>query len=197
MILKQRKYLKSRTFELHKTGLNIKERYLLKRNEYEIPFEHIIYEPIKYDYTSKVKLWITIILGIFFSIAFYEQFNNNFPKGSVLYFYGTLAIIGFLGYWLSKEELFLFKTTSLSFVMYSKRPSEEEVQEFLTELNKEREKYFDNVFAITPTNISTVDEIYKLNYLLKEKAINEDEFEKIKAEIFKRNSIRNNDISQN
>jgi hypothetical protein len=197
MILEQRKYLKRRIFELNKTGLNIKERYLLKRNEYEVPFEHIIHEPIKYYYTSKVKLWITIILGFFFSIAFYEQFNNNFPKGSVLYFYGTLAIVGFLGYWLSKEELFLFNTTSLSFVMYSNRPSEEEVQEFLTELYKEREKYFDNVFTVTPTNISTVDEIYKLNYLLKEKAITEDEFEKLKAEIFKRNSIRDNDISQN
>ena len=82
MILKQNKYLKSRVFELHKTGLNIKERYLLKKNEFEVPFEHIIYEPIKYFYTSKAKLWVTIILGFFFGIAFYEQFNNNFPKMS-------------------------------------------------------------------------------------------------------------------
>lgn len=197
MVLEQRKYLKIKIFEIHKTGINIKERYLLKRNEYEVPFEHINQEPIKYFYTSKVKLWITIILGFFFSIAFYEQFNNNFPKGSVLYFYGTLAIVGFLGYWLSKEELFLFNTSSLKFVMYSKRPSEEEVQEFLTQLYKQREKYFDNVFTVTPTNISIVDEIYKLNYLLKEKAITEDEFEKLKVEIFKKNSIRDNDISKN
>ena len=61
------------------------------------------------------------------------NYGASIAKGSVLYFYGTLAVIGFLGYWFSKEELFLFNTTSLSFVMYCKRPSEEEVQEFLAE----------------------------------------------------------------
>lgn len=196
-VLEQKKYFKTKTFTILKDGLEFQEKYFLNEDNHHIPFEHIHGEPEPFFHTSKIKFWLTIFFGCLLVLALYEQIKNNFSNTSALIFYGIAALVGLAAYWASREEWFVFRSQNMNFTMYRKRPSGEEVEEFLNNFSKTRNEYLEKCFTVTPSNVSTVDELYKLYWLKKEKMITVKEFEKLKTEIIKKKAIDKGFISNN
>lgn len=196
-VLEQKKYFKKKTFTILKDGLGFQEKFFLNESNHHIPFEHIHGDPEPFFYNSKIKIGLTVFFGFLIVLAFYEQLRSNFSNINAIIFYGVVGLIGILVYWISREEWIFFRTQNINFMMYKSRPNGDEVEEFLRNLSKAREEYLEKFFTVTPANASTVDELYKLYWLKKERMVTFKEFERLKSEIIKRSTVDKGYISNN
>ncbi|MDP4176401.1 MAG: hypothetical protein Q8933_20640 [Bacteroidota bacterium] len=195
--LMQKRWFKKRSFSFNDKGLSVNEQSLFRTKMYEIPLEDIEEAPTKINLKSQSKRWLILSLGVVGAFTLYSKLPANGPKIFPILFYGSIAIIGALSILFSEREYIVINTRILTVLIEAGNPSHEEVILFLDELYKARNKYFEKIFSITPTNVSYTDELFKLYCMLKEKVISEEEFEKLKESALLRLASQNNRIFLN
>ncbi len=182
-LLEQKTILTKYSFAIKSKYLEISVVSFFSQKKYSLPLENISSEFTEVTYYSKIRLWITILLGFFFTFALYEQIKKNFVNSDVLIFYGAIAIIGTIALFLSIRRIIIIYTIQEPLILLKNNPNNESVDEFLKELFLAREKEITKQFDLEENHNNNIDDLYKLFIMHKDGAITDKEFEQMKKEI--------------
>lgn len=196
-ILEQKRYFTKWTYLIRGNGLEINIQKIFGSRKYLIPYENISSEFLEINYYSKIRFWLTILLGLFFTFALYEQIRKNFINSDVLIFYGAIALAGTVALFLSYKKLILIQTIEQPIALLKDKPSEKDLNKFLEHLFYVRERYITQQFDIDPRNSSNVEDLYKLFIMHKEGALTDKEFEELKKEILAKGKENIGIVSKN
>ena len=170
------------------------EKTGLEEWSFTIPFEEIIETPV--ERLTYSKLWLVLMLGtiIFAFMDFIEYYlMQGVLHSTFLTWVGVAAVISTINFLSSWENLVFYSLGRFHLGFMKGKPSDQAVSEFADQILSAQQTYFENKHSqhytgniAAGTEQSIADEIYKLNMLLEQGLIDEDEFEKGKAQILKK-----------
>lgn len=200
MRLSQTNFFNTQSIELYESKIHIKTKYLGSKNEFDISYESIL--PNKY-HIRKSNL-IFFILSLFFYLLSGAVYYWRFVEGdktvegeaSIFWFIvGTLLLIIALK---SIENIWRINIVNNQFIkIYKKKPNEKEVNDFIAEMFKKRNKYLNEMYGKINPHLNYDQQHNNYLWLKNREVIDEIELEdKVKKLDFELGK-QNNKISLN
>ena len=190
----QKGFLKKRRFKITDQGVECYEKTGLEEWTYTIPFEEIIQNPL--ERLTYSKLWLVLMLGsiIFAAMDFVEYYlMQGVLHSTFLTWISVAVVISTINFFASLESLVFYSLGRFHLGFLKGKPSEEKISDFVEKIQDAQIEYFEykhsvnNIqYAPSVHEQSIADEIYKLNMLLEQGLIDEEEFEKGKGQILRK-----------
>jgi uncharacterized protein YacL len=183
---KQSRFFNSKRVEFENDGISYYSGNFLNAKEIFIPFDEIIPDAINRETkTSMLFLWLTIILGLIFSLALWDIFRIPFGIYMVLVSFSGLFFMFFLILTIFSRKHMLYITTLSGYLIdfYDKKPNEEAVDEFLETLKTKTFAYLKEKYAVIDLDLPVEKQIENLNFLKERNVITEKEYEALKEKL--------------
>lgn len=180
MKLSQTNFFKTQSIELYDSKIHIKTKYLGNKNEFDISYENIL----SGTYDEKKSNIVLFIFSVFFYLLSAATYYWRFIEGdktvegeaSIIWLIiGTLLLIVALK---SIENIWRVNITNNQFIkIYKKKPNEKEVNDFITEMFKKRNKYLNEMYGKINGNLNYDKQYNNYLWLKNMEVIDEIEFE--------------------
>ena len=187
--LDQKWLSEKKSFEILEDGLKIIQIKVSTSYDYFVPFEYI---PTKYrEFNKSYPLLFTIPAFFLVVILFLlpkltiQDFIANISNDDVQLILLFIAFIigSIISFFLTKKSYTIFESENYRIILFKNKPSEKIFKEFINNLINARNIYMQDHYLKNKNQDSVVDELFKLNQLLNNNIINEDEFIKLKKRI--------------
>ncbi|MDR6545018.1 hypothetical protein J2810_001060 [Chryseobacterium rhizosphaerae] len=184
MKLSQKKIFRKQTIELYDSKIHIITKYLGNNNEFDISYESIL--PNKYDIKTNnlvlfgFSIFFYLLAGAVYYWRFIEGDQSVEEEASVIWFIvGTILLIIALK---STENIWKIGVINNQFIkVYKRSPNEIAVNEFITTMFKERNRYLIENYGSINSNLDYEKQYNNFVWLKNMEVINESEFvQKIK-----------------
>jgi len=183
---KQKRFFNSKRVEFESDGITYYSGNFLNAKEIFIPFDGIIPDAITRETkTSRLFLWITIALGLIFSLTFFEIFRIPFGIYMVLTFFSGLLFVFFLLLTILSRKYMMYITTLSGYLIdfYDKNPNKEAITEFLETLKTKTFTFLKEKYAVIDIDLPVEKQIENLNFLKERNVITEKEYEALKEKL--------------
>lgn len=180
MKLSQTNFFKTQSIELYESKIHIKTKYLGNKNEFDISYESILSN----TYDVKKSNIAFFIFSIFFYLLSGATYYWRFVEGdktvegeaSVCWFIiGTLLLIFAFK---SIENIWRINIANNQFIkIYKKKPNEKEVNDFITGMFKQRNKYLNEMYGKINPHLHYDKQYNNYLWLKNMEVIDEIEFE--------------------
>jgi hypothetical protein len=181
--LVQRRFFTRITVDIVEKGVAVSERTMFSPRKYKVPFESLPPEGNEVTPSSQFRFWATIVL---FSLALLtgllELFGHDVGGWAFLVWL-VLGIVAGISYLMSRETFLVYGSAKPALVVYKDRPKPAAFAAFMAEVQRRKQDYILKNYLLNTTVGSSADAIHKLAWLKNEGAINDNEFELLKAEI--------------
>ncbi|ASK28682.1 hypothetical protein CEY12_00510 [Chryseobacterium sp. T16E-39] len=184
MKLSQRNLLKKQVIEFYDTKIHIKTRYLGNKNEFDVSYESIL--PNKYDVKTNnlilfgVSAFFYLLSGAVYYWRFIEGDQTVEGEASIAWFIvGTILLFIALR---SIENIWKINIVNNQFIkIYKDSPNKTEVNSFITNMFKQRNKYLIETYGKVNSNLNYEKQYNNFVWLKNMEVISEPEFfEKLK-----------------
>jgi len=183
---KQKRFFNSKSVEFENDGITFYSGNFLNAKEIFIPFNEILPEAITRETrTSRLFLWITIALGLLFSLTYFEIFQIPFGIYMVLVLFSGLLFVFFLLLTILSRKHMLYITTLSGYLIdfYDKNPNEEAMGKFLATLKTRTFTFLKEKYAVIDLDLPIEKQIENLNFLKERNVITEKEYEALKEKL--------------
>ena len=181
--LVQRRFLKRITVDIVDKGVSVSERTMFTPRKYKVRFESISAEGVEVSNSSQFRFWAAIILfGFALLTGLLELFGQD-VGGRAFAVWLVLGIIAGASYLMSRETFLVYGSARPALVVYKDKPSPAAFTAFIAEVQRRKQDYILKNYLLETAIGSSADAIHKLAWLKNEGAINNTEFELLKAEI--------------
>ena len=152
MRLVQTRWPEKRTFQITDTGLAFEDRRPFQRHAGTIRFEDIGDDISELSLSSGRWLVATICFTILTLATFIMIFTTRDAEIGAPLFWSAWGILGGIMWWRSRRSIVRLNCGGgVSFVnLYADRPKEEDVQEFLRELQQRKRQYLLQRYSMAP-----------------------------------------------
>ena len=183
----QKRGLRRQEFVLENERLVVNQRTILGQFlEAEIPLEDIhINRIVK---RSKVEIFfilISILIGFFFFATFISKLTIPETKADweIIIGLGIGTFISLVLFVLTKKDEIILPTDSYAVALYQKRPSKQEVDNFVNLLKDRVRTYVRNKYLILNKDLDSDTRVRHLFWMFERGFVSQREFEEIKASI--------------
>jgi len=183
---KQSRFFNSKRVEFENDGITFYSGNFLNAKEVFIPFDEILPEAITRETkTSRLFLWSTIALALFFSLTYLEIFRIPFGIYMVLVFFSGLLFVFFLLLTILSRKYMLYVTTLSGYLIdfYDKNPNEEAMENFLSTLKTRTYTFLKKKYAVIDIDLPVEKQMENLNFLKERNVITEIEYEALKEKL--------------
>jgi len=181
--LKQQRLLKKIEFNILENKLHYKTSYLGGESESMIAFENLSKEKT----THKTTNIIILLMALFFFMLGGMSFSFRNDKGvdhEMWISFVLLGIVLFAVYIFMNENSWRLRTHSNGFLfLFKKKPNENTVNEFISKLFTERDKYLREQYLSFDPNLSYETQLNDLKWLRNVEAVSKEEFDKYYADL--------------
>lgn len=174
-----------RYFEIQEDGIRVRTRKFLTSQEYKVPFENITLNRCHTTACSKQLLWLSLLFVVLAVVVLlHGLFSGSKDTVSAFLFYGILAIICIVLYFLSRERFIYYLAGEGMLLFYEDLPSNQSLGEFLDELESRHKKYMNsNYIPRRNEGESISNELARLLWLKERGALTEQEYEQLKVKL--------------
>ncbi len=181
--LVQRRFLTRITVEIVDKGVAVSERTMFNPRKYKVAFENIHQEGTEVNPSSQFRFWATIILfGLALLTGLLQLFGQD-VGGWAFMVWVVLGIIAGVSYLMSRETFLVYGSVRPQLIVYKNKPNVGAFTDFMAEVQRRKQDYILKNYLLNTAVGSSADAIHKLAWLKNEGAINDTEFELLKAEI--------------
>ena len=181
--LVQRRFLTRITVDIVDKGVSVSERIMFTPRKYKVRFESISAEGEEVSNSSQFRFWAAIILFGFALLTGLLQLFGQDVGGRAFIIWFVLGIIAGASYLMSRETFLVYGSSRPALVVYKDKPSPAAFAAFMAEVQRRKQDYILKNYLLETAIGSSADAIHKLAWLKNEGAINDTEFELLKAEI--------------
>jgi hypothetical protein len=185
----QEAFLKKRKFSITEKGVECYEKEGLEETAYTVPFPEIIEAPVERSKYSKLWLTVWLFSSIFFFMDFIEnylgkgEFNKDF-----LFWFGVVMVYSGFQFFVTKKNLVFYSMNNLPLCFLKGVPNADAIDDFMGNVFRAQEEYFEEKYADINSNpacsyFSYADELFKLNRLREEGAIDDGEYKIAKQKL--------------
>jgi hypothetical protein len=183
-VLVQRKGFRTRTYTLSDEEVIVRVQGLVLQRENRIPYAFLSTE--RFENTVTNKAWLLpgglfLIFGLL--VVGDRSYRQSADAVSSLLFYLTLAALCGVAYLMSRQRYVGYQAGRVPLAFWAARPSEEALQEFITEVQVRKQDFMRRNFLARRSGGSAADELQKLAWLKGSGTITEKEFEILKHRI--------------
>ena len=181
--LVQRRFLARIMVDIVDKGVSVSERTMFTPRKYKVRFESISAEGEEVSNSSQFRFWAAIILfGFALLTGLLELFGQD-VGGRTFAVWLVLGIIAGASYLMSRETFLVYGSARPALVVYKDKPNPAAFTAFMAEVQRRKQDYILKNYLLETAIGSSADAIHKLAWLKNEGAINNTEFELLKAEI--------------
>jgi hypothetical protein len=181
--LVQRRFLSRITVDILDKGIAVSERIMFNPRKYKVRFENISAEGEEVSNSSQLRFWATIILFALALLTGLLQLFGQDVGGWAFLIWVVLGIITGVSYLMSRETFLVYGAVRPQLIVYKNKPNVGAFTAFMAEVQRRKQDYILNNYLLNTAVGSSADAIHKLAWLKNEGAINDTEFELLKAEI--------------
>jgi hypothetical protein len=179
--LVQRRLLSSSTLTTEYNGIRIAEKGLNKQFSYFLPFEEVPSTPFSLRVFDKTAIILTVVCCVFSVILAIGFINSGqISVGNVLFIVCFAGIPAALT-WFTRKDLAGFGVPNQGLILRADRPSRQDVQTFLQQVQQDKVAYLREMYFEKTTPENPAQELQILLWLKDHGAISDEEFAARKA----------------
>lgn len=181
--IKQRRLFKKIEYNILENKLLYKTSYLGSESEGMVSFENLSKEKTTYRTTNIIILLMSLFFFMLGAMSF--SFRNDKDVDSEMWIaFVIFGIVLFAIYAFMNENLWRIRTYSNGFLfLLKKSPNENTVNEFMSKLFTERDKYLREQYLSLDPNLSYETQLNDLKWLRNIEAISNQEFTKYYSDL--------------
>jgi|WetSurMetagenome_2_1015567.scaffolds.fasta_scaffold449864_1 hypothetical protein len=180
-VLYQTRFLvQHKTFTLTSSGVAVDLNGPVSRVKFEIPFEDIPDSPFEITTRSDTDLRVSILLSVVGLLFLLTIIFGN-PTGGAVFFV-ILPISWWAKFWFSNATYWVFRCGDKSLEIFKERPSTSEVTTFIDTMQSRKGEYLKRKY-LPLAGDSLLTELRQLAWLRGTGALNDEEYERIKASL--------------
>jgi hypothetical protein len=176
--LQQRRYFSRCTYEILKDGVEVDFVSPLQRRKYKIAYENVAENAMLSRVSSRAAFWLTLAFAVLGILT--AAFTPFIPASLAMFALGFIALVYL-------RLSFCEMTTYGSLTFLKDRPSHALLVRFVGLMQARRRDYLRESYLLgSDLAALSADAIQKLVWLKQQGAINEAEFERLKADVIER-----------
>tara|TARA_R110002033_G_scaffold169502_1_gene210310 strand:+ start:541 stop:1116 length:576 start_codon:yes stop_codon:yes gene_type:complete len=175
-----------REFRISETKLYYNISKFGNSDEIDIPFENLNGEKVSFKKSNNVLLLVSVIIYLIaIAISIGKMKGADVEQYADL-FWGIIGTIVLVVYFFTKENFWKIKLVENNYIYFHKKiPSENQTNEFLTELIEVRNSFLNENYGIIDENLDYQTQLNNFKWLKSINAISKKEFEEKYKELKK------------
>lgn len=182
-VIKQRRLFTKREYNILENKLHYKTSYIGGESEGMVAFENLSKEKTTHKTTNNIILVLSVFIFLLAGMSFsYRNDKDSDPEMWIAFTF--IAIVLLAVYFFMNENSWKIRTQHNGYLfLFKKSPNENMVNEFISTLFVERDKYLKEQYLSLDPNLSYETQVNDLKWLRNVEAISKQEFDKYYSDL--------------